>query len=328
MVARLPFVRLRPRADTFYVSQGRTVFETDAEGWIPEGGAHGLFVYQTRLLSRVSLVGRRGGAARRWRSPTSSSTLRSATTSARPGRRPTLAPPRAVDVNEHTVELRVSRYVGGGVHEDVDVTNYSGWPVSLRLTLEVDADFAGPGELYGESGRVRGKLDRRWNATVEGDRWTLVFEYRAEHAFDRQGNQGVARIDRGLALEIHRAGSPPRWSDGRIDFTIELEPLATWHTCIDLVARIEDRVLVPAYGCRSFAATDTPLDRLREAFLSRSTDLETACSSDLSAVVERSIDTAKRDLAALRLYDLDQGERAWTMAAGLPIYIALFGATP
>ena len=70
MVARLPFVRLRPRADTFYVSQGRTVFETDAEGWIPEGGAHGLFVYQTRLLSQYrwlvdGAVPRDGGALQR-----------------------------------------------------------------------------------------------------------------------------------------------------------------------------------------------------------------------------------------------------------------------
>jgi glycogen debranching enzyme len=231
----------------------------------------------------------------------------------------------AVDVNEHSVELRVSRYVGGGVHEDVDVTNYSGWPVSLRLTLEVDADFAGPGELYGESGRVDGKLDRRWSAAAEGDRWTLAFEYRAEHAYDRQGDRGVARIDRGLALEIHRAGSPPRWSDGRIDFTIALEPLASWHACIDLVARVEDRVLAPAHGCRSFAGTDSPLDRQRESFLRRSADLESTGSNDLSAVVERSIDTAKRDLAALRLTDLDRSDQGWTMAAGLPMYVALFG---
>jgi hypothetical protein len=228
-------------------------------------------------------------------------------------------------VNEHTVELRVSRYVGGGVHEDVDVTNYSGWPVSLRLTLEVDADFAGPGELYGESGPVHGKLDRRWSAAAEGDRWTLTFEYRAERTYDRQGNLGVARIDRAIALEIRRAGSPPRWSDGRIDFTIALEPLASWHTCIDLVARVEERVLAPAYGCRSFGVTDSLLDRGREAFLRVSTDVESAGPNDLSAIVERSIDTAKRDLASLRLTDLDRPEKGWTMAAGLPMYVALFG---
>jgi hypothetical protein len=33
------------------VSQGRTVFETDGDGWIPEGTAYGLYVHQTRVLS-------------------------------------------------------------------------------------------------------------------------------------------------------------------------------------------------------------------------------------------------------------------------------------
>jgi hypothetical protein len=39
----------------------------------------------------------------------------------------------------------------------------------------------------------------------------------------------------------------------------------------------------------------------------------------------RTLEQAKRDLIALRLHDLDQGERAWVMAAGIPIYVALFG---
>jgi len=30
-------------------------------------------------------------------------------------------------------------------------------------------------------------------------------------------------------------------------------------------------------------------------------------------------------MSALRLYDLDHGAQAWTLAAGLPIYVALFG---
>ena len=45
-------VRLRPRADTLYVSQGRTVLATERDGFIADGAEHGLFVYETRLLSR------------------------------------------------------------------------------------------------------------------------------------------------------------------------------------------------------------------------------------------------------------------------------------
>ena len=45
-------VRLRPRADTLYISQDRTVLATERDGFISDGAEHGLFVHETRLLSR------------------------------------------------------------------------------------------------------------------------------------------------------------------------------------------------------------------------------------------------------------------------------------
>jgi hypothetical protein len=45
-------VQLRPRSDTVVVSQGRTVLSTGRDGFIGDGAERGLFVYQTRLLSR------------------------------------------------------------------------------------------------------------------------------------------------------------------------------------------------------------------------------------------------------------------------------------
>lgn len=45
----------------------------------------------------------------------------------------------------------------------------------------------------------------------------------------------------------------------------------------------------------------------------------------LATVVVGALEQGKRDLAALRLYDYDHGDRAWTMAAGLPVYVSLFG---
>src|ERR1044072_5378945 len=45
-------VRLRPRDETRYVSQGRTVLATGRDGFVAGGPEHGLFVSQPRLLSR------------------------------------------------------------------------------------------------------------------------------------------------------------------------------------------------------------------------------------------------------------------------------------
>ena len=45
-------VRLQPRNDTIYISQDRTVLATERDGFIRDGAEHGLFVHETRLLSR------------------------------------------------------------------------------------------------------------------------------------------------------------------------------------------------------------------------------------------------------------------------------------
>ena len=47
-----PLITLRPRSDTTYVSQGRMVFAADRSGFVAEGSEGGLFVHETRLLSR------------------------------------------------------------------------------------------------------------------------------------------------------------------------------------------------------------------------------------------------------------------------------------
>ena len=47
-------------------------------------------------------------------------------------------------------------------------------------------------------------------------------------------------------------------------------------------------------------------------------------TSDLACFVHRALSQARRDLIGLRLYDLDR-DGGWTVAAGLPVYIALFG---
>lgn len=44
--------RLLPRFNTRYVSQSRIVLAVGLDGFVDEGTEHGLFVHETRLLSR------------------------------------------------------------------------------------------------------------------------------------------------------------------------------------------------------------------------------------------------------------------------------------
>jgi glycogen debranching enzyme len=79
------------------------------------------------------------------------------------------------------------------------------------------------------------------------------------------------------------------------------------------------------YRCRSFGADGALYDQHREAFLESASTVSAPGADALAPVVVGALEQGKRDLAALRLHDFDHGARAWTMAAGLPVYVSLFG---
>ncbi|HEX5731876.1 MAG TPA: glycogen debranching N-terminal domain-containing protein [Blastocatellia bacterium] len=323
--SRTHLVRISPRNDTLYVSQGRTVLATERDGFIADGPEHGLFVHQTRLLSKYLYLidGKRmlpvvlsNYEQHNWLGYYITLPPGVAT------REPDQGSGQMQEMSQQTLELRLSRYVGEGIHEDVDLTNFTGQSTAFRLELEVDADFADVVETKGDR-RQFGKLTRDWRRVEQG--WELVFDYKAEHEYDMQGNKGTASIHRGLTLRIEEMASAPAYEDGRITFQISLGPRSSWHACLNLIPFIDGKSMPPLYGCRSFTATDTEYDRRRKVYLNESTRVTTAETSTLAPVVIGALEQARRDLAALRLYDLDRDEHAWVMAAGLPIYVAVYG---
>lgn len=317
-------MRIRPRADTLYASQGRTVMATERDGFIRDGADHGLFVHETRLLSRLRYLVNDEPPRPVVLSNVEQHTWLGYYIAVPPGVKEERDPGsgQMEIISEQTIELRLSRYVGDGLHEDVDLTNFTQQKTMFTLTLEVDADFADVDETKGER-RQAGGIARAWR---ESDRaWELRFDYRAEHAYDNQEGSGTKRLHRGLTLRVENAASAPLYQDHRISFAVALEPLGTWHACLNLIPFIDGQRLEPLYGCRSFAGTHNEHDRRRKIFLSEATRFTAPENRTLTHVVVGALERAKRDLAALRLYDLDQSQRAWTMAAGLPVYVSLFG---
>ena len=123
-------------------------------------------------------------------------------------------------------------------------------------------------------------------------------------------------------LRIDHAGSPPRWHDGRIVFSLSLAPRERWHACLRWMPRIDGLTLAGPDGCR---AHGDARDETAARFLERATDFETPESDTLGAVVVRALRRARRDLLDLRLPAFDHGQDGWVVAAGLPTYVALFG---
>lgn len=317
-------IRLRPRDDTIYVSQNRTVLSMARDGFIHDGVEHGLFVSETRLLSRYEY--RINGEEL---VPVALSNVKQHTWLGY-----YIFLPQELrgeqdqgsgmldEMTQHTLELRISRYVADGAHEDMDLTNYTQKPISFELQLNVDADFADIAETKRER-QQKGELSKEWVEAEKGGE--LLFDYIVEHPYDVQGNKGVARIHRGLTLQIARADSTPIYENNVISFQVNLQPLQKWHACVNQIPFIDGERLTNIYGCRSFGKTSNEYDHRRTVFLNEATGFSTAESETLASVVSGALVQAKRDLAALRLYDLDIHEHAWVMSAGLPIYIALFG---
>lgn len=225
-------------------------------------------------------------------------------------------------VSEQTVEFKVSRTVGLGVHEDIDITNFTQEPTLLTLVIEIDADFADQAET--DKRQQRGKLTRSWKR--RGRRGgELKFDYRTEHHYDHQGNAGMAHLHRGMMVRIEKADSPPDYRDRRLIFEVPLEALGHWHTCIKFFPEFAGEKMTPLYECRDFGMSNNVLDRKRRHFLTNSTHIETGSERTLADTVSSALERSKSDLAALRLFDMDGPGGGWVMAAGLPLYIALFG---
>jgi glycogen debranching enzyme len=316
--------KIDPRPRTIYCSQGRAVLATDLDGQILGDPGHGLFVGETRMLSRYRYL--LNGAVPQ---PVALSNVEQHSWL---GYYVTVPPKlswtkdsgsgQMQPVSENTIELRISRFVGYGVHEDIDVTDFTLTSSGFVLEIEVDADFADQAEQDGR--KQRGKLTKHWRRLSRGS-GELVFDYKAKHRYSHQGNRGVAHLHRGLIVRVRNADSVCAYRHGRLRFDVKLKPHGSWHACLDFIPVFDTGQMRPLYGCREFFGSRNELDKQRLTFLKESSVFETPEEHTLSDTVTAALNQSKLDLAALRLPDMDHGDRDWVMAAGLPIYIALFG---
>jgi glycogen debranching enzyme len=309
-------ISLRPRAATEYISQNRTVLSMRPDGSVAPDPGVGLFVHETRILSR-------------WRYLVGGQPPEPVALSPVEQHRwlgyYIVGPPGGAKPAQRTVEVRLSRFVGDGLHEDVDVSNFTQERVRLALTLEIDADFADVQETHGER-RQRGTTS--WTHQRLDGVCEVRADYRAEHRYDHQGDAGVARFDAGVVVRVRSAGAGPDYASRALTFPIELAPRGTWHACVDVIAVVSGEALPLLHGCRSSSGGGSARDVALETFERRAARFSAPGTDSLAHVVVATLEQSKRDLAALRLYDLDHGDRAWTVAGGVPTYVALFGRDP
>src|SRR5215471_2830679 len=194
-------VRLRPRSNYLQVSRSRSVLVTNREGLVCGQPREGLFVHQARLLSRWEYrINDISPLPVALSSVQQHSWLGYYITHA-PGVDP--GPPdegsgEMVSMTEETLEMKISRFMGEGLHEDVDLVNYSLQNVSFDFEVLFDADFATPTELQRGKRQQQGKLHGEWRGQVAPGRWEYFFDYQASHRYDHQDESGLATLHRGM----------------------------------------------------------------------------------------------------------------------------------
>ena len=277
-------------------NQGNLVLVTDPDGQITFPSDKGLYFRDTRLISSWSVFANgvewdllNSGNVTHYASRIF---LTNAAFSTEDG-----------DIPRHVLGLAIGRTLGGGIHEDLDITNHG--PVAVRFNLEIAlrCDFADIFEVKAKHIVRRGKITTRWSPAKA----QLRTAYR-NHDFARN-----------LSITAHRCDSKPVHVNGRLSFEVKLPPGGSWHTCL---------LYEPADGRCRLAAPEQCIEQCLESDVGKRVR---AWKESVLRIrtgneeVYRLFTKAVEDMASLRLPILGTDHMQYVPAAGVPWFVALFG---
>ena len=278
------------------IHQGHTVLVTEQDGSIKWPSDRGLYFFDTRVISHWEIYANGeswqllNGGAITYDSARIFLTNPSFLTQDGP-------------IQEHTLSLRLSRLVDGGLHEDFDLTNYSHKRVRFNLEVSYRSDFADIFEV--KSGKIvrRGRISSRWH---EKDQ-TLIMEYR---------NQDFLRA---VHNHIITADGDAGYANGRVTFDIALNPGEHWHACMLYRLDDGDRHYEPPSECSHHPRNPIRISEMEE-WRAKTLKIESS-----NHELRRFYNQAIEDMAALRLPVEGTDHLVFVPAAGLPWFVALFG---
>jgi len=276
--------------------QGQTVLVTDPDGQIGQPSDKGLYFFDTRVIGNWNIYANgevwellNGGATMYYAARIFLTNRAFLTEDG-------AVPPR-------TLGLVLGRSLGGGMHEDLDLTNHGAKRVRFQLEIALRSDFADIFEV--KSNRIvrRGRITTEWS----DERQQMITSYRNAD-FHR-----AVRITTGIE-------SPQAvYANGRLSFEITLAPGASWHCCLLYELIDGERSYAAPPHCIDDAGSlqqgDTLADWERRVMKIRTSNEE----------FYRLFHQAIEDMAALRLPIAGTDHMVFLPAAGLPWFIAPFG---
>jgi glycogen debranching enzyme len=276
------------------IHQGQTVLISEEDGQINWPTDKGLYFLDTRLISAWSIyadgepwVLLNGGAIAYY-------AARIFLTNGDFLSREGLVPAR-------TLSLTVSREIDGGLHEDLDITNYGAAPARFSLEVSLRCDFADTFEVKANKIVRRGQISTLWDP----ERQVLSNTYR---------NGDFVR-----AVTVTAEKAAALYANGRLAFEVDLAPGASWHCCLKYELADGDRRFGAPEDCVAHDAESRHAETLRDW---QKRVLKVTTSNE---EYYRFFHQAVSDMAALRLSYGDNDEMEFLPAAGLPWFMAPFG---
>jgi glycogen debranching enzyme len=282
------------------INDGSTFLVTDSEGLIDDNLAQGFFVHDTRLISYYEVSINRDRLILLASSPLNHHSALYQFKN---------APLHTVNglVPEGQLVVSIRRDIAGGMHEDIDITNYYHDRVEFQLMLAIRSDFADIFEVKAKQILARGETETTWK---DGK---LTTEYRNQSFY------------RSLVAQPIHSSSQPRYANGRLFFDVVIEPGQTWHTCLNFIAvcstkagDLEREVFEPQHTCQTLHNTEAK--QISNDFIASATKL-----TSTNAAIAGYYQQALVDMGALRIKVNDNGHHFWMPAAGIPWFVAVFG---
>jgi glycogen debranching enzyme len=276
------------------IHQGQTVLISEEDGQIGWPTDKGLYFLDTRLISAWSIYADgepwillNGGAIAYYASRIF---LTNGDFLSRDG----LVPARSLS-------LIVSREIDGGMHEDLDVTNYGRSPTRFSLEVSLRCDFADTFEVKDNKIVRRGQISTMWDPAKQ----VLSNTYR---------NADFLR-----AVTVTALKAPALYANGRLAFEVDLEPGASWHCCLRYDLTDGETHIAAPHDCVAHDAESRHAEVLRDW---QKRVLKITSSNE---EYYRFFHEAVNDMAALRLPIGGDNEMEFMPAAGLPWFMAPFG---
>lgn len=266
--------------------EGSSFCISTSTGDIPAGTSRGLFVRDTRFLSRWEV--RIDGQAPQVLNVERVDPFRAAflcRTVPRPG------------LADSTIFVVRRRFLGSGMREDLELHNLGSETAGCSVTLLVDADFADIFEV--KENRVTRR--REPVATADADGLQLDYRWMGQH--------------RGVRIT---SDIPPTPGPGLLQWLAVVPPRAVWRAGLQVIPAAGERELHPDADLGTAIEQLPSIMRMTE-WRRRGTTVRTPHQT-LRSTIRR----CEEDLGSLRIAVPEAPQRV-VVAAGAPWFMALFG---